>query len=151
MMPLNFADAIAEAMSEIRRGSQHPWQVPGCRRLLLDYAHEAPTVPMAEIGVAALLFATSRAKAPALELFRSGPHWRDLPEHARIVRPSELPRCEAHWLFLPCASCAADAKAGGDVATPAPRFTPSTTGPERAREALRLAQAGRTTNDVEEA
>jgi hypothetical protein len=124
MMPMNFADAIADAMSEIRRRTPHPWQVPGCRRMLLDYAHEAPTVPLAEIGVAALLFAQSRAKAPALELFRSGPHWRDLPEHARIVRPSELPRCEVHRLFLPCTSCAADAKAD---AQPVPVVTPTRT------------------------
>ena len=116
MMSLNFADHIAQAMTEVRRN----WQVPGCRRMLIDYAHEATTVPLAEIGAAALLFAQNPAvQVPSLELFRAGPHWRNSVEHERTLRPADRPRCTIHAPeTLPCRWCEAERKAEANPPTP---------------------------------
>ena len=112
MMSMNFAENIAAAMVEIRRPA---WQAAGCRKMLLDYAREAPTVPLGEIGAAALIYAqTPTIQAPSLAVFRAGPWWRNSIAHERTQRPSEQPRCDDHGLFLPCRSCAAESKAHPD-------------------------------------
>lgn len=141
MMPLNFADNIAQAMTLVRRN----WQVPGCRRMLLDYAHEAQTVPLAEIGAAALLFAQNPGvQVPSLELFRAGPHWHNSPEHARTLRPADTPRCEIHAPeTLPCRWCAAEEK-GAETAAPvvmvtAEQAATNAAGAERTKRALAAA------------
>ena len=116
MMSMNFAENIAQAMTEIHRG----WQVPGCRRMLMDYAHEAQAVPLAEIGAAALLFAQNPAvQVPSIELFRSGPHWRNSLEHERTLRPADRPRCTFHAPEpLPCRWCESERKADANPAAP---------------------------------
>ena len=105
-MSAALAQDIADAMTLIHKG----WQVPGCKRLLLDYASEARTVPLAEVGAAALLFAQAPGiTAPSLELFRSGPWWTaQMPAHARTVRPSDAPRCPkpGHTSY-PASNCGA--------------------------------------------
>jgi hypothetical protein len=112
---------IADAMTLLHPG----WQIPGCKALLREAADLAPA---GELARAALAFAEAPGiRVPSLDVFRdpSGPWWNaGTPEHARIVRPSDLPRCQAHRLFLPCASCAADAKAD---AQPVPVVTPTRT------------------------
>ena len=115
MMSMNFAENIAAAMVEIRRPA---WQAAGCRKMLLDYAREAPTVPLAEIGAAALIYAqTPTIQVPSLDVFRAGPWWRNSVAHERTIRPADAPRCQVDghaYSLLPCRLCASEAKAHPD-------------------------------------
>ena len=92
MMSLALAQDIADAMTHLHPG----WQVPGCRRMLLDSADLAPA---GELSRAALAFAESPGiKAPSLEVFRdpAGEWWHpSMPQHARTVRPSDQPKCKS--------------------------------------------------------
>ena len=136
-MSAALAQDIADAMTLLHPG----WQVPGCRRMLLDAADLAPA---GELSRAALAFAEAPGiKVPSLEVFRdpSGVWWHTgTPEHARTVRPSDQPKCATHGLFEPCRSCAADAKAATAprpvVLVDASQAATNTAGARRAMAAL---------------
>lgn len=150
MMPritASIAQDVADAMTLLRELHDLPrWQVPGCKALLRDAADMAPA---GELARAALAFAESGVKAPSLEIFRdpSGPWWHaPMPEHARTVRPRDLPRCPVHDVQLPasglCSSCEAERKAAEHPAEPVRKLSEEqraavTRGADTVRAAMR--------------
>lgn len=119
------ARLAADLMSLLheRCGTSH-WDVPGCRAAIHAGRMAAgKPIPADELIHASVEFAKREdLKTPLPEAFADlrGAHWRNLPEHARTVRPSEQPKCTAHGLFLradgKCPACLGEEK-GADEPT----------------------------------
>jgi len=114
MMTGTITDDGARGLSAFIHSIRGDWDVAGIRSALSSARLRAPSH---ELGIAAIRCAMGDARTPAV-IGMDGPHWAGLVEHARVVRPADLARCDVHGLFLPCRSCAGDMKGAPDDARP---------------------------------
>lgn len=106
---------LAAFVSDMRHGLGYPeWDIPGIVAALSGARNRGP---VDELAIALVRLARREDLHSPKILAEDGPHWRDLEQAARTIRPADLKRCEIDGherALLPCRLCASEAKAHPD-------------------------------------